>query len=459
MYALLRAIAGLALRWHYSDIQVVGTDHVPRRRPMLLVVNHPNALVDALLVGWIMPRRVLITAKATLFTNPFAGVILRWLGVVPLRRASDEHAATTGDGALDQSRNAQTFAAVHAALRRGGCVLIFPEGRSLDEPALLPLKTGAARMALHAHEAGDVPGLVILPIGLVFEEKQTPRSRVLVTVGEPIDVAEWVANIDAAHRVERLTDDIATNLRALTLNYSSLDEAARATRLATVTAAILEDAPPIGVIDRRYAAEATIARRIDLLSRRLPFADEDLRTRADNVVGRIEEVATLARRYDLPLEDVRIDLTMLPATRFVARELWFLLIAGPIAFWGWLNHWLPLRAARTVAQRNIESNADPAMRTIVAGAAFVVIAYLAQAFIVRTIFGWPIAALYLLTLPIAAEANFAFADRWRRLRRRARAFFVFRKHRDFHTRVSTEMAALRADVVALDRDLLSVSPP
>src|SRR3954470_15371 len=89
MYALLRAIAGVALRWYYRDIQVEGLERVPRHRPVLLVVNHPNALVDALLVGWIVPRRVLVTAKSTIFANPIGAFFLRRLGVVPLYRTSD----------------------------------------------------------------------------------------------------------------------------------------------------------------------------------------------------------------------------------------------------------------------------------------------------------------------------------------------------------------------------------
>src|SRR5256885_14193211 len=117
MYALLRAIAGVALRWYYRDIQVEGLERIPRRRPLLLVVNHPNALVDALLVGWVVPRRVLITAKSTIFANPIAGFLLRRLGVVPLRRVSDEHHRAAGEPP-DPSRNKDTFRAVHEALAR-----------------------------------------------------------------------------------------------------------------------------------------------------------------------------------------------------------------------------------------------------------------------------------------------------------------------------------------------------
>src|SRR3954470_8939252 len=127
MYALLRAIAGVALRWYYRDIQVEGLERVPRHRPLLLVVNHPNALVDALLVGWVVPRRVLITAKSTIFKNPIGAALLRWLGVLPLRRASDE--PTVGEvRPVGAARNAETFRAVHDALANERCILIFPEG-------------------------------------------------------------------------------------------------------------------------------------------------------------------------------------------------------------------------------------------------------------------------------------------------------------------------------------------
>src|SRR5438105_1222224 len=127
MYALLRAIAGVALRWFYRDITIVGLDHVPRHAPALIVVNHPNALIDALIVGWVLPRRVRILAKATLFRNPIGGALLAWLGVLPLRRRSDEAQAVD-----DPNRNQPTFDAVIEALRRRNAALIFPEGISHD---------------------------------------------------------------------------------------------------------------------------------------------------------------------------------------------------------------------------------------------------------------------------------------------------------------------------------------
>lgn len=448
MYVLLRAIAGIALRWYYRDIHVDGIERIPRRRPLLLVVNHPNALVDALLVGWVVPRRVLITAKSTLFTNPIAGALLRFLGVLPLRRAKDEVAGANANPA----RNRGTFEAVHRALSRGGTVLIFPEGITHDEPSLAPLKTGAARIALHAKEAGDVPGLAVVPIGLTFERKDVPRSRVLVQIGEPIAMGSWSA--PPGHSpAEALTREIETRLRAVTFNYPTIDDAARAVRLASLIAALFESVPSIGVVDRRLGAETAIARRIEELTERLPFADAGLRAQADQLVRRLDAVQRVAAKHGILIEDVGITLGPLRAARFIVRESWLLVIGGPIALWGRVNHWLPFRAARLVAMRSVDSAADPAMRTLVAGTAFVLLTYLAQTAVVSAIWS-PLAALgYLVSLPLAADINFYLSDRLSRAAYRARAFLRFRRDPELHQRLIDELSRLRDDVTAFDRDL------
>jgi glycerol-3-phosphate O-acyltransferase / dihydroxyacetone phosphate acyltransferase len=449
VYALLRAVAGIALRWYYRDIQVDGLERIPRGRPLLFAVNHPNALVDALLVIWVVPRRVLITAKSTLFANPLAGALLRWLGVVPLRRTSDDPQAVKG---LDPSRNRDTFRAVHEALHRGGTVLIFPEGKTHDEPSLARLKTGAARMALEARDAGDVQGLAIVPIGLTFERKDAPRSRVLVEIGEPILMDSWRAPANAAPH-EALTAEIDTRLRAVTVNYATSDDAARAVRLASVIAALLEDVPSIGAFDRRLGVETDLARRIEELSARLPYADAALRAQADQLTRRMEAIQGVAAKHGVMIEDVGISLAGRRVARFIAREGWMLVVGGPIALWGRINHWLPFRAARALASRSIDSAADPAMRTLVAGLVFVLLTYLAQTAVVAALWGPVVAALYLASLPIAADINFYLSDRLQRAVRRARAYLRFKRDPGLQLRLSEELATLRIEVVAFDRAL------
>ena len=209
IYGLLRWTTGIALHWFYSDIRIVGEEKIPASGPLLIAVNHQNALVDSLIVGWLVPRRIAMTAKATLTDNPFIAILFRILHVVPLRRVSDEARKSSGLP-VDRSRNAEAFKEILNLLRRNGAVLIFPEGKSHNEAGLEPLKTGLARLALQARDESAIRGLKILPLGLVFEDKGTPSTIVGAHVGEVIEMDSWP---DRDHT--KLTQEIADRLRAV----------------------------------------------------------------------------------------------------------------------------------------------------------------------------------------------------------------------------------------------------
>ena len=209
IYGVLRWITGIALHWFYGDIRIVGKERIPARGPLLIAVNHQNALVDSLIVGWVVPRRIAMTAKATLADNPLIALVFRILHVVPLRRVSDEARKQNGF-AVDRSRNREAFSEIISLLGQGGAVLIFPEGKSHNEFGLEPLKTGLARLALQARDEGGIKGIRILPLGLVFEDKGTPGTAVGARIGEVIEMDSWSV---ADHTA--LTEEIANRLRAV----------------------------------------------------------------------------------------------------------------------------------------------------------------------------------------------------------------------------------------------------
>jgi hypothetical protein len=175
-----------------------------------------------------------------------------------------------------------------------------------------------------------------------------------------------------------------------------------------------------------------------------------VRRQADQLAQRLDAVERVAANHGVVIEDVGISLERRQALRFILREGWLLLVGGPIAIWGRVNHWLPFGAARLIAMRGIDSAADPAMRTLVAGTAFVALTYLAQTAVVAALWGRSVALAYLISLPVAADINFTLSDRLRRALQRATAFLRFRRDPELQTRLAEELASLRQAVRAFD---------
>jgi 1-acyl-sn-glycerol-3-phosphate acyltransferase len=211
IYRLLRWFTGIALHWFYSSIQVIGRDRIPTTGPVILAASHHNALVDALIAGWIAPRRLTLTAKAALMDNAFLAWLFPLVGVVPLRRAKDE-TGRNGGSTPSVERNASAFVHILDVLERGGMILIFPEGISHSNPELAPLKTGASRLALEARDKRTIRNLQIIPLGLSFEDKGNPGTAVLAEVGQAIPM-DAIGEIN----VDSLTGLIAERLTVVSL--------------------------------------------------------------------------------------------------------------------------------------------------------------------------------------------------------------------------------------------------
>jgi len=187
--------------------------------PLLVVANHPNSLLDPLVLFRVLGRPTRPLAKAPLFDQRALGWILRRLGGLPVYRAQDFPGET--------HRNRGTFDAVARALRDGDAVQIYPEGISHSRPGLAELRTGAARIALQTEEDGGwTVGLRILPVGLTYERKNLFRGEVVAVVGEAIPVAAFRARHDAdpQEAVRELTGEIRRALEGLVVELASDEE-------------------------------------------------------------------------------------------------------------------------------------------------------------------------------------------------------------------------------------------
>jgi 1-acyl-sn-glycerol-3-phosphate acyltransferase len=264
--AVVNVIARVTLGVFFRHIEVVGAENVPASGPVLVVANHVNNLIDPMLLLAFRGRTPRFLAKSTLWAHPVVMPLLALAGALPVYRKQDGE---------DVRRNRETFDRALRELSAGGAVAIFPEGRSHNEPGSLPLKTGAtplktgaARIALEATAAPQRLPLRVLPVGLVYEEKERFRSRVLVLVGRPLEVAEEADLYERAPReaVRVLTHRLYGALAELVPPFSSWEQA----RLvdAAVEAVAGEEAAVLPLSERwtlwrRFASRHRALRDVD----------------------------------------------------------------------------------------------------------------------------------------------------------------------------------------------------
>lgn len=442
-----RLLAGLAralLAVFFRRIEVEGEERVPRQGPLLVVANHVNGLLDAMLVLAALPRVPRFLGKSTLWEIALLRPFLGWARVIPVHRP--------GDPGADPARNAETFAAAARVLAGGGAVALFPEGRSHSEPGLAPLKTGAARIALQAESLAPGLGVRVLPVGMVFDAKERFRSRVLVEIGEPFAAGETgnegAAGPDRA-AVRALTERIDAALDAVTVSYATWDEARLVQRAAEIWARPALDVPR----KPRLAALADAQRAFAAGYRRL----------AERHPRRVAEVAGAVRRYDrllaaAGLTDAHVAAAypLPPVARFLRRTLGTLVVRLPLAAIGYALDALPYQAVSLIARR--VPGADQKATWKVFGALVLYpLTWLAEAAAAGwlagraagTAAGVAAALVVLVAAPATGLLALRFHDRGSRLAEEARAYLVLRTRRRFAAELRTERAELHRRVAEL----------
>jgi 1-acyl-sn-glycerol-3-phosphate acyltransferase len=278
-------LARTLVRVFFRSLEVAGGDHVPASGPVVEVANHQNGLVDGLVLIAAGRRYPRFLGKSTLWKIPPLRPFLTLAGVVPVYRGADTVGVLSDGERAEHNRTA--LARSGRLLAEGGVIGVFPEGVSHDEASLQDLRSGAARLALDAASAG-VPGVVVLPVGIVYDDKARFRSRVLVRFGPPRPVDGRIGSYRADPRaaVRELTSSIADDLRAVGPDYESVAQAERFARLAVLVS------PPGG---EAGAGAAGLAEQ-DRIARGLAAAAADPAARAE-----VERIERLATRYEAGL--------------------------------------------------------------------------------------------------------------------------------------------------------------
>ena len=381
----------------------------PREGPVLFVANHPNSIVDAIVVAASVGRPIRFLAKATLFDEPGLGALIRAGGAIPVYRRQDDPALT--------DRNARVFESVQEALAAGDAVGVFPEGLSHSEPSLTRLRTGAARISLGASDRQGIR-FPIVPVGIVARQKQTFRSQCAALVGEPVPWDDLAGRPESdVEAVRELTDRIERGLRSVTINAERLEDRR-----------IIECAEAI------FSSEQKLDTSQETRVRRLRQASETLALLRETEPEAVERLFTDVDRFAWTLEVLGIrpgDLDR--SARLHSKVGWFLrvfgllFVGGPISAAGHAVFFIPYRITDWIATRpHIRLERQSTWKLL--GGAVLYLTWIALLSLAAGIvFGprWAIATA--ICLPILAVATQIVRDRWRQARVQARRYLLLRR--------------------------------
>jgi 1-acyl-sn-glycerol-3-phosphate acyltransferase len=168
------ALMRLVGRWY--DLDVSGGDHIPRRGPVVLAINHFSHL-DVIISTYLAGRNVRYLAVDELFgeSRVFDGLV-GYFGAIPM------------------SRERPPLGALRAALEildGGGAVGLFPEGRRVAHWGESEFKEGAAWLALRA-------GVPLVPVSIIGTDETLSvkvramrRASIRVVADPPLHPADF----------------------------------------------------------------------------------------------------------------------------------------------------------------------------------------------------------------------------------------------------------------------------
>ena len=364
-YPILKILMKLALRLYFKRIICTGFDELEKGRPVLVLANHTNGFLDALVVAAAAKRKPYFFTRGDAFAKKWADTFLRSIGLLPVFRLSE--------GKDNLQRNDSTNEEALIILKKGGTVVIYPEGRSDIAKVLKPLKKGPFRLAMHvASVADDVP--VIVPMGINYVHPVKPFTTLYLHAGKSIDLTPFKTNDEkeqAKHSLH-LMRQMATELPELSWDTKQPEDVL-----------MIDDLLALQEINSpTFAATQMLVGKVNGM-------DDDERNLVHNIWERYK---LLKRQFNFRNED---------ETRKVSFNDALLLIVFAIpAFTGWAFHWLPVYMSKRISDKLIK-DADVYASVFLSCCLLLILAwYLVLTPVVGLFFGWRIMIASLIGFPL-----------------------------------------------------------
>jgi len=181
--------------------------------PLLIAANHPNSFLDAIIFATIFKHPVYSLTRGDAFANKLYNSLLRQMNMLPVYRISE--------GAENLEHNYSTFSVCQNIFTNDGIVLIFSEGRCINEWHLRPLKKGTARLAINAWQQ-NIP-LKVLPVGINYSCFRKFGKNIILNFGDLIDSKEFDADFSDGKAIMDFNAKLNNQLKKLVVEIEDDD--------------------------------------------------------------------------------------------------------------------------------------------------------------------------------------------------------------------------------------------
>ena len=214
LYTLLKLPARLALYFYCRKISINKKQFLKSEGPLLIAANHPSSFLDAVILATLFKRPVYSLARGDAFVNNFYKKLLYSLKMLPVYRISE--------GAENLEHNYTTFSACLDIFKKNGIVLIFSEGRCINEWHLRPLKKGTARLSISAWQQG-IP-LKVLPLGINYSSFRLFGKNMILNFGEIIEKESFTAPMQPGEAITAFNIKLQSQLQNLVIEADPSDK-------------------------------------------------------------------------------------------------------------------------------------------------------------------------------------------------------------------------------------------
>ncbi len=168
MVTILKLFIRAALWLFCAEVNTKNKYLLNTSGPLLIIANHPNSFLDALIIGSRYNRRIHFLARGDVFTKKHHRFLLGLLNMIPVYRLRE--------GKEFLHLNKYAFTASVKLLNKNEAVLIFIEGTCLNTNKLQPFKKGTARILQGCHVENNFP--IIHLAGIAYNNFKGIGKRV-----------------------------------------------------------------------------------------------------------------------------------------------------------------------------------------------------------------------------------------------------------------------------------------